>query len=72
LKVTSFTAPFQKEQMKKLKIHAPSFFDRISENIAVRDKLRLRIILLALMSIEERAGEIKDKEILEELERIGL
>ena len=58
--------------MKKLKIHISSFFDRISSNIAVRDKLRLRIILLALMSIEERAGEIKDKEILEELERIGL
>ena len=58
--------------MKKLKIHAPSFFDRISENAPIRDKLRLRIILLALMSIEERAGEIKDREILGELERIGI
>jgi len=47
-------------------------FDRISKPLSIKDKLRLKIILLALLSIKERAMETKDRIILEELQRIGI
>jgi len=59
--------------MKKLRFdRIECLFERISKPLSVKDKLRLKIILLALLSIKERAMEIGDKVILEELSRIGV